>query len=237
MFFRYGARETDYLKARDARLGSLIDRLGHINRETDPDLFSSVIRHIIGQQISSKAQKTIWNRMLDAFGSVTPDVIAAAGIPRLQSFGMTFRKADYIAAFASDVLSGKVDLGAIERMTDEDAIRTLTGIRGIGTWTAEMILLFSLGRPDILSFGDLAIQRGLRMVYHHKAITPALFRKYQRRFSPSGSVASLYLWAAAAGAVPELRDYAPVPVKKGKPGRKKKALPKSQSESGRSAHT
>lgn len=144
MFFRYGARETDYLKARDARLGSLIDRLGHINRETDPDLFSSVIRHIIGQQISSKAEKTIWNRMLDAFGSVTPDVIAAAGIPRLQSFGMTFRKADYIAAFASDVLSGKVDLGAIERMTDEDAIRTLTGIRGIGTWTAEMILLFSL---------------------------------------------------------------------------------------------
>jgi DNA-3-methyladenine glycosylase II len=74
-------------------------------------------------------------------------------------------------------------------MTDEDAIRTLTGIRGIGTWTAEMILLFSLGRPDILSFGDLAIQRGLRMVYHHKAITPALFRKYQRRFSPYGSVA------------------------------------------------
>ena len=100
-----------------------------------------------------------------------------------------------------------------------------------------MILLFSLGRPDILSFGDLAIQRGLRMVYHHKAITPALFRKYQRRFSPYGSVASLYLWAAAAGAVPELRDYAPVPVKKGKTGRKKKALPKSQSESGRSAHT
>ena len=150
VFFRYGTKETEYLKARDARLGSLIERIGHIDRETDPDLFSSVIRHIIGQQISSKAQKTIWNRMLDSFGSVTPDVIAAAGIPRLQSFGMTFRKADYIAGFASDVLRGKVDLGTIERMTDEDAIRTLTGIRGIGTWTAEMILLFSLGRPDIL---------------------------------------------------------------------------------------
>ena len=235
VFFRYGTKETEYLKARDARLGSLIERIGHIDRETDPDLFSSVIRHIIGQQISSKAQKTIWNRMLDSFGSVTPDVIAAAGIPRLQSFGMTFRKADYIAGFASDVLRGKVDLGAIERMTDEDAIRTLTGIRGIGTWTAEMILLFSLGRPDILSFGDLAIQRGLRMVYHHKAITPALFRKYQRRFSPYGSVASLYLWAAAAGADPELRDYAPMPVKKGRSRKRRKALPTPQSVSGPSA--
>ena len=175
--------------------------------------------------------------MLDSFGSVTPDVIAAAGIPRLQSFGMTFRKADYIAGFASDVLRGKVDLGTIERMTDEDAIRTLTGIRGIGTWTAEMILLFSLGRPDILSFGDLAIQRGLRMVYHHKAITPALFRKYQHRFSPYGSVASLYLWAAAAGAVPELRDYAPLSVKKGKSLKQgATALPTSQSVSSCSAN-
>ena len=128
-----------------------------------------------------------------------------------------------------------MDLGAIERMTDEDAIRTLTGIRGIGTWTAEMILLFSLGRPDILSFGDLAIQRGLRMVYHHKAITPALFRKYQRRFSPYGSVASLYLWAAAAGADPELRDYAPMPVKKGRSRKRRKALPTPQSVSGPSA--
>ena len=82
MFFRYGTKETEYLKARDARLKSLIERIGHIDRETDPDLFSSVIRHIIGQQISSKAQKTIWNRMLDAFGVLTPDVIAAAGIPR-----------------------------------------------------------------------------------------------------------------------------------------------------------
>ena len=70
-----------------------------------------------------------------------------------------------------------------------------------------MILLFCLQRPDVLSFGDLAIQRGLRMVYHHREITPPLFERYRRRFSPYGSVASLYLWAVAGGVIPEMKDY------------------------------
>ncbi len=72
-----------------------------------------------------------------------------------------------------------------------------------------MILLFYLQRPDIFSYDDLAIQRGLRMVYHHRQVSRELFEKYRRRYSPYGSVASLYLWAVAGGAVPELRDYAP----------------------------
>ena len=72
-----------------------------------------------------------------------------------------------------------------------------------------MILLFCLQRPDILSFDDLAIQRGLRMVYHHRSIGRKRFEKYRRRFSPCGSVASLYLWAVAGGAIPEMKDYAP----------------------------
>lgn len=72
-----------------------------------------------------------------------------------------------------------------------------------------MILLFSLGRPNIFAFDDLAIQRGMRMVYHHRKITRELFEKYRRRFSPYCSVASLYLWAVSGGALPELKDYKP----------------------------
>ena len=72
-----------------------------------------------------------------------------------------------------------------------------------------MILLFCMQRPDVLSYDDLAIQRGLRMVYHHRKIDRRLFEKYRRRFSPYGSVASLYLWAVSDGAIPELHDYAP----------------------------
>ena len=91
----------------------------------------------------------------------------------------------------------------------KEAIRALSGLKGIGVWTAETILLFCLQRPDILSYDDLAILRGLRMVYHHRSIDRRLFEKYRRRFSPYGSVASLYLWAVAGGAIPEMKDYQP----------------------------
>ena len=92
---------------------------------------------------------------------------------------------------------------------DEEVIRELSALKGIGVWTAEMILLFCMQRPDVFSYDDLAIQRGLRMVYHHRKIDRKLFEKYRRRFSPYCSVASLYLWAVSGGAIPELRAPAP----------------------------
>lgn len=85
----------------------------------------------------------------------------------------------------------------------------MSSLKGIGVWTAEMILLFCMQRPNVLSFGDLAIQRGMRMIYHHRKIDRKLFEKYRRRLSPYCSVASLYFWAAAGGAVPGLKDHAP----------------------------
>lgn len=209
MYFEYGDTETDYLASRDTRLAEVIARVGHIERAVDADLFSSVMHHIIGQQISTKAQATIWQRMQGALGEVTPDAVDTASVEELQSLGMTFRKAEYLKDFAGRVVDGSFDLDSIERMSDEAAIAALSGLKGIGVWTAEMILLFCLQRPNILSYGDLAIQRGMRMVYRHRAITPKLFAKYRRRLSPYGSVASLYFWAVAGGAIPELTDPAP----------------------------
>ena len=202
MYFAYGETEVSYLRRKDKRLCAVIDQIGHIDRAVDTDLFSSVIHHIIGQQISMKAQATIWQRMQNALVKVNAETILAAGIPKLQALGMTFRKAE-------KVHTGAFDLAAVERMSDEDAIEALRALKGIGVWTAEMILLFCMQRPDIFSYDDLAIQRGLRMVYHHREIDRALFEKYRRRFSPYCSVASLYLWAVSGGAIPEMRDYKP----------------------------
>ena len=209
MFFVYGEKETEYLKSRDAKLGEIIDRIGHIDRETDGDLFSAAAHHIVGQQISNKALATVWERMRGGLGEVTPETVAAADTAVLRSFGMSQRKAEYIRGFAEKVAGGGFDLNETARMNDEEAIRRLTSLKGIGVWTAEMILLFCLQRPDIFSFDDLAIQRGLRMVYHHRKIDRKLFEKYRRRFSPYCSVASLYLWAVAGGAIPGMKDYAP----------------------------
>lgn len=209
MYFAYGEEETDYLKKKDKRMAEVIDRIGHVERKVDTDLFSAVVHHIVGQQISTKAQETIWQRMLSALGDVNAETVLAAGVSKLQSLGMTFRKAEYITDFAEKVHTGAFDLAAVERMSDADAIEALRALKGIGVWTAEMILLFCMQRPDIFSYDDLAIQRGLRMVYHHREIDRALFEKYRRRFSPYCSVASLYLWAVSGGAIPEMKDYKP----------------------------
>lgn len=209
MYFQYTTKETDYLSQKDKRLGEAIQKVGPIQREVDTDLFSAVVHHIIGQQISTKAQATIWQRMQEALGSVDAEHILAAGVPQLQKLGMTFRKAEYITDFAQKVQNGKFDLEEIWQKSDEEVIRELSSLKGIGVWTAEMILLFCMQRPDVFSYDDLAIQRGLRMLYHHRKIDRKLFAKYRRRFSPYCSVASLYLWAIAGGAIPEMHDYAP----------------------------
>lgn len=207
MYFQYGETELTYLKKKDKRLAAVIERLGLIKRETDDDLFASVVHHIVGQQISSKAQATIWSRLQNHLGSIDAQVVNAAPAEALQALGMSMRKALYIKDFAAKVVDGSFDLDAVQQMEDKDAITALSGLKGIGVWTAEMILLFCLQRRDILSFDDLAIQRGLRMLYHHRKITKELFAKYRRRYSPYGSVASLYLWSIAGGAIAGMKDY------------------------------
>lgn len=209
MYFEYGEKELIYLKQKDKRLAEVIDQVGMIERMVDDDLFSSVVHHIVGQQISTKAQATIWQRMKDYLGTVDADTILNAGVEHLQPLGISFRKAEYITDFAEKVKDGSFDIEGIWKKSDEEAIEELSSLKGIGVWTAEMILLFCMQRPNVLSFGDLAIQRGMRMIYHHRKIDRKLFEKYRRRLSPYCSVVSLYFWAAAGGAVPGLKDHAP----------------------------
>ena len=209
MFFQYGDKEINYLKRKDKKLAWAIEQIGHIERRLDVDLFASVVRHIVGQQISSKAQATVWARLEERLSVVTPASVHAASAEELQSLGMSLRKAEYIKDFASKIVSGAFALQAVEQLSDEEAIVALSSLKGIGRWTAEMILLFCLQRPDILSYDDLAIQRGLRMLYHHRKITRELFNKYKKRYSPYGSTAAIYLWAISGGAIEGMKDYAP----------------------------
>ncbi len=211
MYFEYGNEEIEYLSRRDKRLGEAISRIGHIERETDTDLFASIIHHIIGQQISTAAQRTIWGRLTETVGTVNADSIIALGRDGIQCIGTTFKKADYILDFACQVQAGTIKIDGLEALPDAEVIRELSSIKGIGVWTAEMLMTFCLQRPDIVSFGDLAILRGMRMLYRHREIDKARFERYRKRYSPYGTVASLYLWAIAGGALPELTD----PAKKG----------------------
>ena len=209
LYFKYGEKEISYLKNKDKKLAEVIEKVGLIESETDPELFSALVHHIVGQQISTKAQATIWERMKKSLGAVTLETILNASMDEIRSFGISLRKVEYIKDFAEKVHTGEFDIEAAEKMEDDELIKYLTTLKGVGVWTAEMILLFCLQRPNVFSFDDLAIQRGLRMVYHHRKIDRKLFEKYRRRFSPYCSVASLYLWAVSNGAIPEMKDYAP----------------------------
>lgn len=206
--FDYGAKEVDWLKSRDPALGAAMDAIGHISRGVTPDLFVALVNSIIGQQISTKAQATIWQRIQDRHAPITAGRVAALPVEDLQSCGISFRKADYIKEIAASVLCGDLDLDLLSTLPDADLCERLCRIRGIGVWTAEMLMIFALQRPDVLSRDDLAILRGLRMLYRHRKITPALFARYKRRYSPHATVASLYLWAIAGGACPNLVDLA-----------------------------
>ena len=201
--FKYGDTEISYLKERDKRLAAAIDVIGQIRRETNPSLFSALVNSIVGQQISTKAQATIWQRMKSSLVKITPQNVLACTEAELQSFGISFRKASYIRAAAEKTVDGSLDINALRKKPDAEICKELVQLNGVGIWTAEMLMLFSIQRPDILSYGDLAIQRGMRILYRHKKITPPLFEKYRRRYSPYGSVASLYLWEIAGGALEE----------------------------------
>lgn len=208
MYFEYGDKEIEYLKSKDKKLAAAIDRIGHINREVDDDLFSSVIHHIIGQQISTVAQATVWKRLYEKIGAVNEETILALDRDELQSVGITYKKVEYILDFAQRVRDGSFDIFTLENMADEEIIKELSSLKGIGIWTAEMIMTFCMRRPDVVSFGDLAILRGMRMLYRHRKIDRIKFERYRKRYSPYGTVASLYLWAIAGGALSELTDPA-----------------------------
>ncbi len=208
MYFEYGEKELEYLKSKDKKLAMAIEQIGYIERKIDDDLFSAVVRHIIGQQISTVAQATLWRRLTAKTVTVTAENILALGRDELQSIGMTYKKADYILDFADRVRCGLFDIYALETMTDEQVIKELSALKGIGVWTAEMIMTFCMQRPDVVSFGDLAILRGMRMLYRHRKIDRVKFDRYRKRYSPYGTVASLYLWAIAGGVIPELSDPA-----------------------------
>ena len=198
MFFCYGKAETDYLASRDPVLGAAIDRIGHIDREVFPDLFEALINSIAGQQISGKALATVWARLCAAVGAVTPENLLAAGEERLRACGFSGRKVNYMLSAARAVADGALDIHSLVEKDDQEVIRTLTALPGVGRWTAEMLLTFSLQRPDVLAYDDFGIRKGLCRLYGLDSVSKAQFAEYRARYAPYATVAALYLWHIAA---------------------------------------
>jgi DNA-3-methyladenine glycosylase II len=192
--FQYGQTELDYLKKKDKKLAEAIDRIGFIEREVISDLFAALVNSIVAQQISTKAVDTIWERMQNRFIEITAENIASRTTEEVQQCGITMKKAVWIKNIADAVCCGDLNLNELSELPDEEVCKRLCSINGIGLWTAQMLMTFSLQRKDVVSWGDLAIRRGMMRLYHHRKLDKKKFERYQRRYSPYGTIASLYLW-------------------------------------------
>jgi 3-methyladenine DNA glycosylase/8-oxoguanine DNA glycosylase len=184
------------LRKKDKKLGAAIERIGWIKRSITPDPFVALVESIVGQQISNKAAATVCKKLHELCGA-DANRLHSLTLEEIQSCGMSMRKAGYIKNVAEATVSKAIDFHDFPNKSDEEIIRTLTAIKGVGVWTAEMLLIFSLMRPNVVSYGDLAIRRGMMVLYGLRELPKEKFARYAKRYAPYGSVASLYLWQLA----------------------------------------
>jgi len=194
MYFKYGKKEITYLSQQDRRLAHVIEQYGKLKRKVIPDIFEALVLSIISQQISGKAAATVTQRFRDLCGDISAEMICNIEAASIQQCGMSFKKAGYIKTVANAFAEGTIDPGHFPDLDDEAIIAQLVQLPGIGRWTAEMLLLHSLQRPDVFSYHDLAIRRGLMSLHNLRELTKADFEKYRRRYSPYCSIAMIYLW-------------------------------------------
>lgn len=158
------------------------------------DLFAGIVQSIAGQQLSVRAADAIFRRVALTLGTVSAERLLAADPEELRCCGLSRRKIATMRNIASAQCSGAVDLARLAEKSDAEIIAELVKFPGVGVWTAEMLLIFCLGRPDVLSFRDLGIRRGLMKLYDRKTLALADFAAYRKRCSPYGTLASFYLW-------------------------------------------
>lgn len=141
-----------------------------------------------------KAALTVESRLVDLLGEMTPENIYKTNIEDIQKCGMSMRKAEYIKDIGELALNKTIDFDNLSKLSDEEFIKEITKIRGVGVWTAEMLLIHSLQRKNILSFKDLGIRRGMEKLYDIDELSKDEFEIFKNRYTPYGSVASIYLW-------------------------------------------
>ncbi|KKU64529.1 MAG: hypothetical protein UX87_C0007G0037 [Candidatus Amesbacteria bacterium GW2011_GWA1_47_16] len=185
---------------KDQVLAGLIEKYGPLSYERDMDYFSAVVETIVSQQLSGKAAATIFSRLKKLFHSeiLEPKSIIDTPVERLRSAGLSGSKSLYIKDFSRKVLDGTLNLSGLDEMDDEEVITHLVQVKGIGRWSAEMILMFSLHRPDILPLDDLGIRNAFIRLYKigitkgDKIITR--MQKIADAWRPHRTIACWYLW-------------------------------------------
>jgi DNA-3-methyladenine glycosylase II len=188
-----------HLQRADPVLAEVVARHGphRFELRTGGSHFDAIARAIVSQQLSVKAASTIHGRfraLYDGAGG-TPEVVAGISETRLRKAGLSWQKIGYIQDLARRVTSGELELDRIDEMSDDELVTRLTAVKGVGTWTAQMFLMFRLGRPDVLPVLDLGIQKAIQRAYRmRKRPTVRQVEKIARAWAPYRTIACWYLW-------------------------------------------
>ncbi len=202
---RWSADDRALMKA-DRVLRRVMEETGPIHPEIDrrgsrSDPWEALARAIVGQQLSTRAAASIWTKLTDQFGgrTPTPEELLRQRPATLLKAGLSRAKASYLRDLAQRVKDGRLELGRFKEMADEDVIAELIEVKGVGRWTAEMFLIFHLGRPDIAAVGDLGIRRAVQNAYGFDDLPgPDELNRIAEKWRPHRTLASLYLWRSLA---------------------------------------
>ena len=194
-----GRKAIAHLRKVDPTLGDVIDRIGPYKGwpSGNGTHFDAVARSIVFQQLSGKAAGTIHGRFQGLYGGRTPhpEELATTSDERLRSIGLSRQKSAYLKDLGARVASGQLPIETLHELTDEEIITALTQVKGIGRWTAQMFLMFRLGRLDVLPDLDLGIQKGMQKAYRlRKLPTPERVKKIGAKWAPYRSIGSWYMW-------------------------------------------
>ena len=191
----YWHEATRELAARDALLGKLARRYEGLALGMRGDAFSTLARAIVGQQISVKAAQSVWERLVAEIVAVTPENLGKADAARLRACGLSGQKCAYLTDLAERFASGGLDPAHWTALDDEALIGELTQVKGIGRWTAEMFLIFHMGRPDVLPLDDIGLQRAMSLHYNAgRPLSKLKMRRIAKAWAPWRSVATWYMW-------------------------------------------
>ena len=195
--YNYGKEELDYLRLRDPKLGELFDEFGIVRRKEMKNPFEALICSIVGQQISAKAQESAIKKIKALIGRISPANIINCELAKLRACGLSERKALAIVDAAKLFANLKLSKKRLLEMQAPQIEKILTSIKGVGPWTAEMLMIFALDKPDILSYADFGIRKALSLLHEIEKLDKKTFEKFRLLYSPYGSVASVYLWEFA----------------------------------------
>ena len=185
----------EYLCQADPVLGAHIQRIGELYRPMKDNLFTALCSSIISQLISKKSAATVYNRLTEKCGgAITPQALAELTPEEIQKCGMSMRKADNHSRIAHSVLGGETDLEHLHTLSDPEIVRVLSALPGVGEWTAQMLMIFAMGRPDVISYKDLGIRRGMMAAYGLENLSKKQFDAIVKAYHPYSSAASIYLW-------------------------------------------